>query len=324
MEFKFDLSFTEISIVGVFVLLYILYITRIAIIGRKLNHSFSRVLYKLCLRTLIIALLIIGLMGPYIKNKSDSKDKAVAVSKDIFIALDLSRSMDTPDIAPSRIERVKNELIRLTEPLTSDNIGIIIFSSRAYLHSPLTYDRKMTSQLLNICNTGLVTSKGTELYHPLKLALDQHLQNKNTSADAKLILLVSDGEDFSDRTKSIAEEIEDNDIKLFTLGVGTKKGERIPEGRDFVKDNNGEYVVSKLNISPLKSLATITNGKYFELSDSKDEIDLLRNAIQDIKGVKTSVDDMNKSENFKFSYFLIIALILMSIDVLIPVNLFKL
>lgn len=324
MEFKFGLNYLEFAIIGVFIVLYLLYLTRIAIISRKLNHSFTRVIYKLCLRTLIVLLLIVGLMGPYIKSKADSKDKALAVSKDIFIALDLSKSMDTPDIAPSRIERIKEELIRLTKPLTSDNIGIIIFSSRAYLHSPLTYDRKMTNQLLNICNTGLVTSKGTELYYPLKLALDQHMKNESTSADAKLILLVSDGEDFSDDTKSIANEIQKNDIKLFTLGVGTKKGDRIPTNGGFIKDQNGEHVISKLNAGPLKSLANITGGKYFELSDTRDEIDLLQKAIEDIKGVQTSVDDINKAEDFKFSYFLIIALILISIDVLIPLNLFKL
>jgi Ca-activated chloride channel family protein len=74
---------------------------------------------------------------------------------------------------------------------------------------------------------------------------------------SKVIILISDGEDFGEETDDVAREVEDNDIKLFTLGVGTEKGGQIQTGRGYKTDNSGNVVISKLNPVSLKALASI-------------------------------------------------------------------
>ncbi|MFT7197500.1 MAG: Ca-activated chloride channel family protein, partial [Marinoscillum sp.] len=174
-------------------------------------------------------------------------------------------------------------------------------------------------------NTNLVPNSGTDFGPPLKMALKKLSDEEATKSrqKSKIIILISDGEDFGDETEEIAEEIENSGIKLFTLGVGTQMGSKIMTNRGFKKNNQGEEVVSRINTTSLKKLANDTGGKYFEINESQNDVERLINSINDIEGEMRDSKQMDTKAN-KYYYFLSIALVLMLFDGLIRVKVIKL
>lgn len=311
-------SWVEIVFVAAFVVFYGLYVARMVRISRALNSSVSAVFIKLVLRTALFALLIIAYLGP---SFGEAKREVQSVGKDIMICVDLSKSMDAFDIQPSRLEKIKFEMKKLVESFNSDRLGIIIFSSEAFMQCPLTYDQNALNLFIETMNTSLVPSTGTDFGPPLKMAMEKLEDPKNMSADpkSKVILLISDGEDFGEETGEIAKEIADKDIKLFTLGIGTERGSQIYAGRSLKTDRSGNPVISKLNPSSLKKVANQTGGQYFEINESGNDVSRLINTIRKIEGQVRESRLVDVSAN-RYFYFLLAALVLLAIDVLLSVR----
>jgi Ca-activated chloride channel family protein len=140
---------------------------------------------------------------------------------------------------------------------------------------------------------------------------------------SKVIVLISDGEDFGEETDEIAKEVEDQDIRLFTLGVGTESGSQIATPRGgFKTDQQGNTVVSKLNPASLKNLASKTDGQYFEINESRNDVNKLINSINKIEGQVRDTRLVDVSSN-RYFYFLLAALLLLVLDVLISVRTVK-
>ena len=222
--------------------------------------------------------MIVALLGP---SFGDTTREVKSIGKDIFICIDLSESMNAVDVQPSRLEKVKFELKNIAEAFSSDRIGLIMFSNEAFMQCPLTYDNNALTLFIQSLNTDLVPSTGTDFGPPLKMALNKLTDEKQSQAKqtSKIIILISDGEDFGEETEDVSNEVESSGIKLFTLGVGTERGSKIPTRRGFKKSRSGEDVISQLNDSSLKKLAADTGGKYFEINESRNDVSRLISAI---------------------------------------------
>ena len=323
MSFIKGIGLLELTLISGFGLLYFFYLIRVLIIAKKLKTSVYKVVFKLLLRSGYFVLLLIALLGPYIARQNKEKELK-SVAKDIYIALDLSLSMNARDIPPSRLERVKFELNKVISAFSSDRIGLIIFSNNAFVQCPITYDKKSLALFLDVSSTNLIEQSGTDFAPPLEMALRKHMKNTESKESAKIILLVSDGEDFSEETEDIAEEIKDEKIKLFTLGVGTSKGANIPDGKGVKRDRNNQPVVTTLKRKPLIELAKLTGGQYFEISDKRNDTKKLINTISKIKGEVKDVKKVTDPKTLRYHYFLIPALLLMLIDFLIVNRIIKL
>jgi Ca-activated chloride channel family protein len=313
-----EFGLTETVFTIAFIVLYLLYIIRVVRIAKSLGSPYGSIFFKLTLRSAVFALLIIALMGP---SFGEGKREVKSVGKDIMICVDLSKSMDAIDIAPTRLEKVKNELKKLVQAFNSNRIGIIIFSSEAFMQCPLTYDQTALNLFIDAMNTALVPSGGTDFGPPLRMAMDK-LESDNTKATevtSKVILLISDGEDFGDETEAALAGIEKKGLKLFTLGVGTEQGGQIRSGSGFKTDRQGAVVVTRLNPDALQTLAGKTGGQYFEINESRNDITRLINTIDSIEGELLEARFIDVTAN-KYFYFLAIALILLMLDVLIPVK----
>jgi len=317
------ITFRELGIAGwigivLFVGLYGAYIYRIIRIGRSLNTPYGTVFIKLFIRTIFFALLVIAFLGP---SYGDSRREVQSVGKDIMICVDLSKSMDAFDVQPSRLEKVKFEMKRVVAAFSSDRIGIIIFSSEAFMQCPLTYDQNALNLFIETMNTNLVPASGTDFAPPLRMALNKldDQEGPSTQQKSKVIVLISDGEDFGEETSDIVKTIEDRDIKLFTLGVGTEAGSPIGSQRGYKTDRFGKTVVSKINPASLKQLASQTGGQYFEINESKNEVSRLINTINKIEGQLRDARFVDVSAN-RYFYFLLGALILLIFDVLVNVK----
>lgn len=305
----------ELLVIGIFIFLYVAYLFRMYRIGKVLKISIRTLIFKTILRTLYFALFIIALLGP---SFGDTSREVKAIGKDIMVCVDLSESMNAQDIQPSRLEKVKFELKNLVDAFNSDRIGLIIFSSESFMQCPLTYDQGALNLFIETLGTGLVPNAGTDFGPPIQMALEK-LSSEESSANqqkSKIIILISDGEDFGENTLSYAQSLDDNGIKLFTLGVGTESGSKIRTNYGFKTDKTGREVVSKLNSRDLKTLAVKTGGKYFEINASSNDIERMINAINAIEGELKDSRVIDVSAN-KYFYFIALALILVCLDFLI-------
>ena len=313
-----QLGITEIIFIIAFLLFYALYIFRIIRVARILNTPFTSVFIKLVLRTLFFALLIVAILGP---SFGGSKREVKSIGKDIMICIDLSKSMDAFDIQPTRLEKVKNELKKLVAAFSSDRIGLVIFGSEAFMQCPLTYDQNALNLFIETMNTALVPVGGTEFGPPLRMALEKLTDEDEQTADtkSKVIILISDGEDFGQDTDEVVNDIENSDIRLFTLGVGTEKGGNIYAGNGVKKDREGNTVVTKLNSRSLRSIADKTGGQYFEINENKNDLSRLINTIERIEGELRDARLVDVSAN-KYLYFLALAMVLLLLDIIVNVK----
>ena len=313
MDFIKPIGMTEIIIISAFSIFYVLYLLRLNSINKKIRVYKSKVFFKLILRSTYFVLLIISLLGP---SFGENKQEVNVVGKDIMILVDLSESMNADDIKPTRLEKVKFEMKKIVDEFSSDRIGIIMFSSEAFVQCPMTYDKNALNLFIETLNTDLVPNSGTDFSPPLKLSLSK-LNDENSQTNdvnSKIILLISDGEDFGEDTGNALDKINESNIKLFTIGVGSEKGSKLLlNNGNFKKDNEGKEVITKLNPTSLKKAASDTGGKYFEISDKINETDILITQISSIEGdiIESKVIDVSGN---KYFYFLLCALFLMLID----------
>lgn len=313
-----DFGLFEGVLLFLFLGFYLIYLIKIVKIAKSLNTPYINVFFKLFLRSLVFALLIIAFLGP---SFGDSRKEVKSVGKDIMICVDLSKSMDAFDIQPTRLEKIKFEMKRLVEAFNSDRIGIIIFSSEAFMQSPLTYDQNALNLFIETMNTGLVPSSGTDFGPPIRMALSKLTDQEGPSSQqkSKVIVLISDGEDFGEETEKEITEVQDNDIKLFTLGVGTEEGSQLYAGSGFKTDRQGNTVITRLDSRSLQSLASRTGGQYFEINETKNDVSRLINTISRIEGELRDTRFVDVSAN-RYHYFLLIALILLLVDVMVNVK----
>ena len=269
------------------------------------------------LRT-VFALLIVAILGP---SFGGSKKEIKSVGKDIMICIDLSKSMDAYDVQPTRLEKMKNELKKLVAAFNSDRIGLIIFGSEAFMQCPLTYDQNALNLFIETMNTGLVPTGGTDFGPPLRMALDKLSEEtkQTTDSKSKVIILVSDGEDFGEDTDEVVNDIENQDIRLFTLGVGTEQGGNIYAANGVKKDREGNAVVTKLNPRSLKEIASKTDGQYFEINGSRNDVSRLINTIESIEGELRDARLVDVTAN-KYFYFLAFAMVLLLLDIMVNVK----
>jgi Ca-activated chloride channel family protein len=315
MDWYKQFSTTEFIFAGAFLLAYILYISRMIRISRVLKTGFAAIVAKTILRTLYFLLFMVALLGPLMGSTTR---EVQAVGKDIFVAVDLSQSMNATDVQPSRLEKVKYELRELVKSFRSDRIGLIIFSSEAFVQCPLTYDQSALNLFIETLNTGLVPSTGTDFAPPLRMALSKLVADDTAPSQqkSKVIILISDGEDFGEESFDIAQEIKDAGIKLFTLGVGTEEGSQILQRGIPKTDRSGDVVITRLEPESLQDLASQTGGAYFEINERRDDTSRLIQAISQIEGELRDTRQVDTSSN-RYLYFLLAGLVLFTFDQLV-------
>ena len=315
MEWIKNLDYIEIILISLFTIFYFLYFIKFKKIDKSIPVNFNKILIKFFLRSTYFLLFILSILGP---SFGESKKEIEIVGKDIMIAVDLSESMNANDIQPSRLEKIKFELKKIINEFYSDRIGIIMFSNDAFVQCPLTYDKNALKLFVETLNTGLVPKTGTDFGPPLKISLEK-LKNDDSKPNtnkSKIILLISDGEDFGENTNQYINDIKNSSIKLFTLGIGTEKGiNLISSNGKIKKDQNGNNVITKLNSVSLKKIASVSNGRYYEITNNKNEIKQLINQINSLEGnIKDSIElDISKN---KYHYFLLLGIFLFVIDFL--------
>jgi Ca-activated chloride channel family protein len=318
MSWYRSLGLAEYLYIALFVVLYGVFVWRTLRLARLLKSPGSYVFVKLIIRTVYVGLALVALLGP---TFGKIKQEVKAMGKDIYLAVDVSESMNAIDVSPSRLDKVRFELRSLLNILSGDRLGLIVFSDEAFLQCPLTYDQGAINLFVETLSTRIINGGGTDLAKPLDVALKRFAKSE-AAESAKAVVLISDGEDFGDGYSSMLDDLERARIKVFTIGVGTAEGSAIPEGTHLKLDDDGKQVISKLNADPLREIARRTGGRYYELSKNSNGFPALGRDLQALQGQVIEVKKLDVAAN-KYAYALALALLLALIDVMVPVRVLR-
>lgn len=205
---------------------------------------------------------------------------------DIYIAVDLSGSMRVEDIKPTRFERAKIDALELVQSLQGDRVGLILFAGDAFVQCPLTTDYDAVVTFINSLDSDAAVSGGTSLFAPLEVALKSISPEEDKYS---ILLLLTDGENTKDINERVLKDLQQRGIKVFSVGIGTKRGAPIPlydeVGRRFgyKKDSRGKVVISRLSDDLLKEIAEKTKGYYFEAGAGLNEIGRFLSTVNAMK-----------------------------------------
>ena len=221
----------------------------------------------------------------------------------ITILLDLSRSMEADDVWPSRLERAKLEIEDFVKNTDNLSVALVGFAGTSFVASPFTQDMETFSYILNELNTKSVTLQGTRIADALVTA--KNTFNVNIPGK-KSIILITDGEDHAGYFDNILKELKDNDISVYTVGVGSELGASIRSDIGYSE----KTVISKRDDKTLKLIADSTGGKSY-IADNVS----LKNIFNDIKNNMDSVSTIKNNRSYKdrFQIFLFASTILIII-----------
>jgi Ca-activated chloride channel family protein len=240
-------------------------------------------------------------------------------SRDIIIALDLSRSMLTPDVKPSRLERSKLLIQALLDHLRGERVGLIVFSGTAFLQSPISSDYEILREFLPTLGPDYLPEGGTNYSQLIDTSLEAFAGG--SSADRYLIIL-SDGEATDENWRDKVPELAKRGIKVIGLGVGTTGGGMIPDGSgSFMKDENGAVVLSKLESGTLHQLADATHGVYRDASEWVDLAKVLSSTVdQGRKGRFVEQNSVRYVERYQWALAQALACLIASFCLEFPVR----
>ena len=202
------------------------------------------------------------------------------------IAIDVSASMRARDVQPDRLTSAKNMLRMLISHLKNERIGLIAFTSEAFVQCPITTDEEALKYFISSLNTDMIPSAGTSLAAPIKLAA--HMLSKYPGK--KALILLTDGEDHEPQELKEAQTIAQKEgIKIIAIGIGTTQGELIPQRTDvsgrileYKKDREGKTVVTKLDEKSLAALAAATEGVYIKYTTPAQVAEKVEQAMRNL------------------------------------------
>lgn len=263
-----------------------------------------------------LAFIIIGIIDPKIGSRLEEVETRGA---DLTIVFDVSRSMLAEDIEPNRLERGKMAASRLIENMHGDRVSLVVYAADAFVQMPLTTDYEAAKFFLSSISTNSVAQQGTSLGNALRLA-EQSFDTE--SAAQKAVIVITDGENHSDNAIQAAEELNSKGIIVHAIGVGSQQGAPIPiksrgGGSDFLKDKNGDIVVSQLNSTLLQELVEAGDGVMVQSGESYVPLDGIRQAIANMQKAELGTFNFTDYEH-RHQVFFGIALLFLLVQILLP------
>lgn len=274
--------------------------------GRSSGKGWLRV----SLFSLAFLFFVLGLSRPQLGARLQEKESS---GVEIMIALDVSNSMLAQDYSPNRLERAKLALSRLVDKLAGDRIGLVIFAGQSFVQLPITTDYVSAKAFLGTIEPGAVPVQGTSTADALMTCARSF---STQSEKSRAIILISDGEDHEGNVLETAESIAEEGIRIYCIGVGSTQGEPIPMDGDMLRDKDGNIVVTRLNETTLKEIASAGGGEYVRASAGEFGLNPI---IEDIRSIESSKFRSVVFEDFdeQYMYFFGIALALFVIEMLI-------
>ncbi|MBS0010608.1 MAG: VWA domain-containing protein [Bacteroidales bacterium] len=236
---------------------------------------------------------------------------------EVIIALDVSNSMMAEDIQPNRLERAKQAISGLVDRMQNDKIGLIVFAGDAYTQIPVTTDYVSAKMFLSSISPGIVPKQGTNLASAINLGISSFSPAMDES---KALIIITDGENHEENPMQMARQAAEKGVVIHTIGIGSSTGVPVPvisKGRkDYLKDNEGNTVITKLDENILKEIAFTSGGKYVKASNTNIGLNTIFNEISSMKQQELE-GTMYTEYDDRFRILALLALVLLVLDILI-------
>ena len=258
-----------------------------------------------------IALIIFVIAGPQFGSKLETVKRQ---GVEIMVCLDVSNSMLSEDVSPSRLDKAKQMLAKLTDGLSNDKVGMIVSAGDAFTQLPITSDYISAKMFLSSISPEMISTQGTAIGAAINLAARSFTPNESSD---KAIIVITDGENHEDDAVGAAKMASEKGIHVNIVCIGDPKGAPIPMGsaNNYLKDNAGNVVITKLNEQMCQEIAAAGNGMYVRADNTNSALRALQKEIEKMN--KTEMDSKVYSEyDEQFQILAWIALVLLIADVL--------
>ncbi|MFO7660732.1 MAG: VWA domain-containing protein, partial [Candidatus Cloacimonadaceae bacterium] len=274
------------------------------------DWSFFFFRLKIILLLAALVFIIIALVRP----QWDSETQDIRRSGlDIAICIDASKSMDATDIAPTRLQRAKDQIAAFIDEQKGDRVALIPFAGIAFVQCPLTDDYDAAKMLLGSLSTNSIPVWGTDIGRALEVA--SGVFDKNTKT--RIVILISDGEDLSEAAVKEARSLAQKGIIIYTMGVGTPEGAVVKLSADDAIEGRGqEEIISKLDNKTLERIASVTGGEFFMITPAQDEIQTILKHISSLEKSRLSALRLSMFSE-QYHLFAIAALLLLLVESLL-------
>ena len=287
-------------------------------LGLKSKNPVYSHLYRGSL-VLFVFFIIIALARPQLGAR---KATETTEEHSVVFLVDLSRSMLTKDVSPSRIDLMKFEIKQALDDLRQVQVGLIAFAGSVDLVSPLTQDLTAIDAYIDSLSPDSMVTQGTEIKTALIESQGYFERTTDTeneeafSKESKVIVLFTDGEDHQQQTIDEVSKMREQNYTVFTVGVGTESGGYVPEKygySGFIKDPSGQAVISKPNFNFLKEMAKVGGGSFFYLDPRSELGPKLNQAIKKLTAKASSSRDF-VIENEIYQIFLVLGLLFLPLS----------
>lgn len=282
------------------------------------NASRVRPVVKFCVVMVALALLIVAAARPQF-GQSERTEKRQGI--EAIVALDISNSMLAEDVAPNRLERAKQMVSKLMDNMVNDKVGLVVFAGDAFIQLPITCDYVSAKMFLNTITPSLIKTQGTAIGQALSTSVRcfgavSDRDGKPAVSDVnRAIILITDGENHEDDAVAVAQRAKEMGIQVLVVGIGKPEGSPIPVAgtNNFMKDRQGNVVVSKLNEDMCREIAQAGGGIYVRCDNTNTATKAIQKELDKLatQEIETQVfTDYNE----QFQSFALIALLLLVID----------
>ena len=252
----------------------------------------------------------VGLARPMLGAKLVERETKGA---EIMICLDVSNSMLAQDYTPDRLSRAKLAISRIVDRLDGDRIGLIIFAGSSFVQLPITTDYVSAKMFLNSIDTESVPVQGTAIGDAILTAAKSF---STQSEKSRAIIVITDGENHEDDPVDAAREVAATGIRVYTIGVGSLRGQPIPKDGDLMKDKDGNIVVTRLDEETLKKIASVGNGAYVHAGGEEFGLNPILDEIRKLEDERFN-NVVFEEYDEQYMYFFAAALLFFVLEMLI-------
>ena len=266
---------------------------------------------KFWLCMLSLSMFIIAYARPQFGTKIEKRDR---MGIEAIIAMDVSNSMYAEDVKPNRLEKAKMMMSNMVDGMRDDKVGLIVYAGQAFTQIPITSDYVSAKMFLETISPSMISVQGTDIAEAIRLGCKSFTQQEGV---ARAIFLITDGEDNEGGAIDAARDAAEAGIRVYILGIGDPLGAPIPipGTNQYIIDEEGNTVVSKLNEEMCREIARAGNGSYIFVDNSSSAQKKLSEQLE--KLAKSKIESQIYSEyDEQFQGFIILGIIFLILDAL--------
>ena len=265
---------------------------------------------KFWITMLALASFIVALARPQFGTRLDTRER---MGIEAIIALDVSNSMLAEDVKPNRLEKAKMMVSNMVDGMKDDKIGLIVFAGQAFVQLPITSDYVSAKMFLETISPSMMSVQGTDVAEAINLSMRSFTQQEDVS---RAIFVITDGEDNEARGVEAAKQAAAKGVRVYVLGIGNPGGapSPIPGTGQYIIDDEGNTVISKLSEEMCREIASAGNGSYIYVDNSSSAQKKLSEQVDRLAKAKMESQIYSEYDE-QFQGFILIGIVLLLLDV---------